>query len=134
MALSKFNVLHWHLVDDDTFPMFLQKYPTLSQKASFSASEVYSIQDMKDVVDHAMKLGIRVIPEFDNPGHVRAIGNDPMFKDLVRCFNKDWPSTLPFNGPKINGGPPTGVLDPTYNLTYDLIQAIFDGFNDVFPD
>jgi len=32
-----------------------------------------------DVVSYAEKLGIRVIPEFDNPGHTRAVGFDPYF-------------------------------------------------------
>lgn len=75
---------------------------------------------IKDVVDYATKLAIRVIPEFDNPGHTRPIGFDPEFTEIIRCFNKEQPNTVP-NAYKIFGGPPTGVLDPSYTKTYDLL-------------
>ena len=74
---------------------------------------VYTIDMMNDIVSYATNLGIRVIPEFDNPGHVRSIGLDPEFSHLVRCFNKDWPYTVP-NSYEIKGGPPTGTLDPSF--------------------
>lgn len=76
---------------------------------------------------------MRVIPEFDNPGHVRAIGLDSNYSEIIRCFNKDWPNRLT-GAYKINGGPPTGVLDPSYDKTYDLINNIFKDLNTLFPD
>jgi N-acetyl-beta-hexosaminidase len=48
-------------------------------------------------------------------------------------LNKDWANNLP-GAYKINGGPPTGVLDPSYTKTYTLLQSIFETFNYVFPD
>ena len=74
-----------------------------------------------------------MIPEFDNPGHTRAVGLDPEFKEIIRCFSKDWANNLP-NAYKINGGPPTGVLDPSMDKTYDLLKGIFESFNSIFPD
>ena len=84
-------------------------------------------------MSYAQSLGIRVIPEFDNPGHVRAVGFDETFKAAIRCFGKDWANTVP-GAYKINGGPPTGVLDPSMNQTYDLLQGIFTDFGNMFPD
>jgi hexosaminidase len=46
---------------------------------------------------------------------------------------KDWASTVP-GAYKINGGPPTGVLDPSYTKTYELLQGIFTDFQNLFPD
>jgi len=53
MALAKFNVFHWHISDDDSFPLEIPKYPTLSKSAAFSAGEVYTEQFVKDIVAHA---------------------------------------------------------------------------------
>ena len=30
LAAAKFNVFHWHAVDDDSFPLALQSYPSVS--------------------------------------------------------------------------------------------------------
>ena len=123
MNAAKFNVFHWHFADDDSFPVELNTYPNLTYHAAFSADRVYSVEQVKDIVNYASSLAIRVIPEFDNPGHARSIGLDPNFSEIIRCFNKDWANTVP-GAYKINGGPPTGVLDPSYQKTYDLLQAI----------
>lgn len=95
MAASKFSVLHWHIVDDESFPLELPSFPTISQHAAYSAQEVYTKEMVLDIVTYAQKLGLRVIPEFDNPGHTRAIGYDPAFADIMRCFDKSWSYTVP---------------------------------------
>lgn len=87
MSISKFNVFHWHIVDDHSFPLYIPTYPSLSSHAAFSADEVYSTADIKEIIEYANSLAIRVIPEFDNPGHDRAIGNDPEFREIIRCFD-----------------------------------------------
>jgi hypothetical protein len=72
------------------------------------------------------------MPEFDNPGHTRAIGLDPYFRDIVRCFNS---TSYSYNVPgayKIKTGPPPGVLDPSMAKTYDLLDGIFKTFNSNF--
>ena len=79
-------------------------------------------------------MGIRVVPEFDNPGHVRAVGNDPYFNEIIRCFDKDWASTVKPDGFRVKGGPPLGVLDPSFNKTYELIAGLFQDLNETFPD
>ena len=53
-----------------------------------------------------------MIPEFDNPGHTRAIGLSPNYKEVMRCLDKTWASTVP-GAYKIKGMK-TGVLDPSY--------------------
>lgn len=53
LALAKFSVLHWHIVDDESFPLDLPSQPTLAKNAAYSAKEVYSKQDVLDLVAHA---------------------------------------------------------------------------------
>jgi hexosaminidase len=88
---------------------------------------------MKEIVRYCESLGIRIIPEFDNPGHSRAIGNDPEFEDITLCFQKDGPSTVP-GAYKVKGGPPSAVLDPSNNKTYNLTRGIIEDLNATFPD
>jgi hexosaminidase len=80
-----------------------------------------------------MRLGIRVVPEFDNPGHTRSIGMDPYFNEIVRCFNDVDKYTVP-GAYKINGAPHTSTLDPSYEKTYELLTGIFKEMNNLFPD
>lgn len=68
MAYSKMNVLHWHIVDDQSFPFVSRELPSLAREGAFSADAVYEPQDVQELVSYAKDLGIRIIPEFDTPG------------------------------------------------------------------
>lgn len=71
MASAKLNVLHWHLTDDQGWRFESVSYPKLTQ---FADGEFYTQVQMREVVSYAAKLGIRVVPEIDLPGHASAIG------------------------------------------------------------
>lgn len=71
MASAKLNVLHWHLTDDQGWRFQSLSYPKLTQ---FADGEFYTQAQMREVVNYAAKLGIRVVPEIDLPGHASAIG------------------------------------------------------------
>ena len=67
MAVAKLNVFHWHLSDDQGFRAESKKFPRFTEVASDGL--FYTQDQMKDVVAYARARGIRVVPEFDVPGH-----------------------------------------------------------------
>src|SRR6185369_9408635 len=67
MAAVKLNVLHWHLTEDQGFRIESKRYPTLHQLGS---DGLYYTQDqVREIIAYAGDRGIRVMPEFDMPGH-----------------------------------------------------------------
>lgn len=68
MAMLKLNVLHWHVVDAESFPVKTIKYPQLAAHA-FAPSAVYTLEDIRSLVDYARSRGVRIVVEFDMPGH-----------------------------------------------------------------
>src|ERR1022692_4820487 len=67
MAAVKLNVFHWHLSDDQGFRAESKLFPKLQQFGSDGL--FYTQAQMREVVSYASDRGIRVVPEFDIPGH-----------------------------------------------------------------
>lgn len=63
MPLSKLNILHWHMMDDESFPVKLDLHPELAQAGSFSSSKIYTTDDIKSLISLASKNGVKIIPE-----------------------------------------------------------------------
>ncbi|KAG7276262.1 hypothetical protein CRUP_018644 [Coryphaenoides rupestris] len=122
MAYSKFNVFHWHIVDDPSFPYQSRTFPDLSSKGAYHPmSHIYTQSDVRRVISHARHRGIRVIPEFDSPGHTQSWG-------------KGQPNLLT---PCYSGGTPSGMfgpVNPASTLSYQFISQFFKEVTLVFPD
>ena len=67
MAAVKLNVFHWHLSDDQGFRVESRRYPRLQESGSDGL--FYTRDQIREVVQYARDRGIRVVPEFDVPGH-----------------------------------------------------------------
>eukprot|EP00055_Hartaetosiga_balthica_P016340 m.103075 g.103075 ORF g.103075 m.103075 type:complete len:523 (-) comp9088_c10_seq1:339-1907(-) len=121
MAYSKMNVLHWHLVDDVSFPYESVTFPSLSETGAYAPTHVYTPNDVQDVISYALSRGIRVIPEFDTPGHVFA-GYLSIPNLLTPCYTQGAPDGT------------YGPLNPTLNSTYEFLAKFYAEVKDVFPD
>jgi len=74
MSYSKLNVLHWHLVDDESFPYVSEALPQLAAKGAYSPTHTYSAAAVQELIAYARDRGVRVMPEFDTPGHTQSWG------------------------------------------------------------
>ncbi|MBI1739050.1 MAG: family 20 glycosylhydrolase, partial [Acidobacteria bacterium] len=71
MAAVKLNVFHWHLSEDQGFRVESRRSRPLGTKLhEFGSDGLYYTQEqVRDIVAYARDRGIRVVPEFDMPGH-----------------------------------------------------------------
>ena len=70
MEAVKMNVFHWHLSENQGFRAESRKFPKLHELGSDSL--YYSQDEIRDLIAYARDRGIRVVPEFDMPGHSTA--------------------------------------------------------------
>ncbi|XP_076436775.1 beta-hexosaminidase subunit beta-like [Babylonia areolata] len=128
MTWSKLNVLHWHIVDAQSFPFVSRTFPELSGKGAFSPSHVYKPEDVSEVIEYARLRGIRVIPEFDTPGHAHSWGKGKP-ELLTPCWAEGHPNRA------VHGSHAEAEnMDPTRNSTFRFLHLLMQEVKDVFRD
>jgi hexosaminidase len=118
----KMNVLHWHLSENQGFRVESKKFPKLHEAGSDGL--YYTQDEIHDLIQYARDRGLRIVPEFDVPGH----------------------STAWFVGyPELASGPGPyeierkwGVFDPAFDPTNEKTYKFLDQFiaemAKLFPD
>ena len=122
MAAVKLNVLHWHLSDDQGFRVESRRFPRLHRLGSDGL--FYTQAQIRRVVRYARDRGIRVVPEFDMPGHATS-------------WFVGYPEYASLPGPYAIERM-FGVFDPTFDPTreetYGFIDRFIGEMAALFPD
>lgn len=133
MALHKLNLLHLHLTEDQGWRVEIDKYPLLTQIGSIRKKTnfdhkvhggYYTKEHIKEIVEYAHAFGIKVMPEFDIPGHSRAA--IAAYNELT-CF----PRKLPVAD---HWGVKHDVLCVGKESTMKFVYDVLDEFFEMFPD
>ncbi|MGB9205553.1 MAG: family 20 glycosylhydrolase [Terriglobales bacterium] len=121
MAAVKMNVLHWHLSDDEGFRVESKRFPKLHELGS--EGQYYTQSEIRDFVAYARDRGIRVVPEFDMPGHSRS-------------WMAGYPELASVPGPYRAGriADADTVMDPTRDGTYKFLDKFIGEMAGLFPD
>lgn len=122
MAAVKLNVLHWHLSEDQGFRVESKRYPRLQELAS--DGQYYTQDQLRGVVEYARMRGIRVVPEFDMPGHVTS---------WVVAYPELAAAPGPFHLAR-TFGVFDAAFDPTKKSTYTFIDRFIGEIAPIFPD
>ena len=109
MAYNKLNVLHWHIVDASAFPCGSVAFPELAAEGAYDPSAIYSVADLADVVAYAKARAVRVLPEWDVPGH----GRWGAVPGIMGCSD---------------------VLDPTADKTYEFLATFLGEMAGIFTE
>jgi hexosaminidase len=122
MAAVKLNVLHWHLSEDQGFRLESRAFPKLTGMGS--DGHFYTQEQAREIVAYARDRGIRVVPEFDMPGHTSAwfVG----YPDLASAPG-------PFHIER-EFGVFDPVMDPTRETTYKFLDTFVEEMAAIFPD
>jgi hexosaminidase len=122
MALTKLNVLHLHLTEDQGFRIESKAFPRLHELGSDGL--FFTQEQMREIIAYAAERCIRVVPEFDIPGHATSwlvghpeIGSAPG----PYVIERKWGIFDP-------------VLDPTNPRTYEILDGFLTEMAALFPD
>jgi len=119
MSYNKLNVLHIHATDAQSIAIQSVTFPNLTQ-AAWSPKAIYTTSNLKQIVSYALSRGIRVVPEFEMPGHAFGFGvGYPYMVANCPTYTTDI-NTIPLNV----------ASDDMYNF----LLAFFSEMSTIFTD
>src|SRR5712692_225387 len=122
MEAVKMNVFHWHLSENQGFRIESKKFPKLHGLGSDGL--YYTQEEVRDVIAYARDRGIRVVPEFDMPGHSTA-----WFVGHPELASGKGPYTI-----ERKWGIFDPAMDPTNERIYKFLDDLIGEMARVFPD
>ena len=122
MAAVKMNVLHLHLSDDQGFRIASSQFPKLVEMGS--DGQYFTKAEIRDLIEYASDRGVRVVPEFDMPGHSTA-----WFVGYPELASGPGPYQI-----ERRWGIFDPVMDPSREQTYEFLDKFIGEMSELFPD
>ncbi|KAJ3284816.1 N-acetyl-glucosamine-6-phosphate deacetylase [Rhizoclosmatium sp. JEL0117] len=162
LAAAKLNVFHWHIFDSQSFPIEWKTYPQVHKNAAYKNADgsfkIYTQTDIQGIVQYAFDRNIRVIPEFETPGHNAVLGwidqnivsswnhspwDGNSFATNAMCSNQTVPVNKETNdcvggvvwwGRNYCNQPPCGQLDVRQEKALQILDQLINEVGSWFKD
>lgn len=122
MEAVKMNVFHWHLSENQGFRVESKKFPKLHEKGSDNF--FYTQEEIRGLIAYARERGIRVVPEFDLPGH-----STSWFVGYPELASAPGPFQI-----ERKWGVFDPAMDPTNEQVYKFLDEFIGEMAKLFPD
>jgi hexosaminidase len=122
MEAVKLNVFHWHISDNQGFRAESKKFPKLTSMGSGGA--FYTQDEIRELISYARDRGIRVVPEFDMPGH-----SSSWFVGYPEIASTPGPFKI-----EEDWGVMDPAMDPSNEKTYKFLDTFIGEMAKLFPD
>lgn len=155
MSKYKYNLLHWHLTDDQGWRIEIKSLPKLTEVGAWRVDKTgtfgtfsnptpdepktyggfYTKEDIKEVIQYAADRFVNILPEVDVPGHSSAaIASYPQLANFPEGVRVN-------SGEKLmnwmGGGKFTAIYDNSLNpadeYTYEFLDKVFTEVAALFP-
>ena len=157
MVKYKFNLLHWHLTDDEGWRIEIRALPNLTRTGAWNVKKTgyfgtfsppladeprdyggfYTQDEIREVVQYAKERFVNILPEVDVPGHsLAAVASYPELSCTPGAENykvrsgeqiMDWSK----------GAPPIALLDntlcPANEKVYEFLNTVIAEVSSLFP-
>ncbi len=156
MVKYKYNMLHWHLTDDEGWRIEIKSLPKLTEVGAWRVEKIgtfnyfsdplpdepktyggyYTHDDIREVVRYAAERFVDVMPEIDVPGHsLAAIASYPELSCTADAVNYNVRAGEPIMD--WSQHPPLGLIDdtlcPANEKVYDFLDKVMTEVAELFP-
>ena len=157
MVRYKYNMLHWHLTDDEGWRIEIKSLPKLTSVGAWRVEKTgwfgsfapaksdepknyggyYTQEQIKDVIAYAKERHVQIMPEIDVPGHSSAAL--AAYPDLS-CFPETDDKHVRDGAPFLDwntGGRPAAIMEntlcPVNENVYDFMDKVLTEVAALFP-
>lgn len=156
MVAYKYNVLHWHLTDDEGWRVEIKSLPNLTKKGAWNVKKeghftsfskplpdeprtyggFYTQEDIKEIIKYGQERFVNIMPEIDVPGHsMAAIASYPELSCTPEAVNYQVISGEPFID--WSHGHPEALQDntlcPANEKVYTFLDKVMGEVSQLFP-